>query len=290
MHGFNQRLEAPSANDDAPALPRSPRLVAPSSAERPRLLRTIENEIIPRLVLAQRAAPAPAPVPALDGWMPKPDAIADFARLVLTKDAAVACAYAENLFKRGVPTERLYLDLLAPAAQHLGWLWEEDLCDFASVTSGLVRLQQVLHALQPMFHDEGGQRFGGRRALIVPVPGEQHTFGLFMVAAFFRRAGWSVTNDPLAALDDIVRLVSAQPFAIVGFSAGSEVRVNAIAATIRAVRRASCNRGVGILVGGPLFLEQPELAPLVGADAMAADGRAAVAQAQNLLSLLGRPG
>ena len=31
---------------------------------------------------------------------------------------------------------------------------------------------------------------GGRRALLVSVPGEQHSFGVTMVAEFFRRAGW----------------------------------------------------------------------------------------------------
>ncbi|MDH5177200.1 MAG: cobalamin B12-binding domain-containing protein [Gammaproteobacteria bacterium] len=28
-----------------------------------------------------------------------------------------------------------------------------------------------------------------RRALLIPMPGEQHTFGLMIVADFFRRAG-----------------------------------------------------------------------------------------------------
>jgi methanogenic corrinoid protein MtbC1 len=40
------------------------------------------------------------------------------------------------------------------------------------------------------------------------------------------------------------------------------------------------------MVGGPLFIEHPELVAGVGADATAADGLQAVAQAQSLLTLL----
>jgi hypothetical protein len=57
---------------------------------------------------------------------------------------------------------------------------------------------------------------------------------------------------------------------------------------IRDVRRASRNSGLGILVGGPMFIERPDLVGLVGADATAADGRQATLQAETMLALLGR--
>jgi methanogenic corrinoid protein MtbC1 len=40
------------------------------------------------------------------------------------------------------------------------------------------------------------------------------------------------------------------------------------------------------MVGGKVFLEHPELAALVGADATAYDARQACAQAESLLALL----
>ena len=57
---------------------------------------------------------------------------------------------------------------------------------------------------------------------------------------------------------------------------------------IRALRRASRNRAIGVLVGGPLFIDHPELVARVGADATAIDGGQAPIQAQNLLALLAR--
>ena len=152
----------------------------------------------------------------------------------------------------------------------------------------LCRLQQLLHELGPAFRGEVEHREHGRRALLVPVPGEQHSFGLFMVAEFFRRAGWDVASGPPGSVAELVRLVRGEWFAVVGLSVSSDAKLDALASSIRAIRRASRNRAIGVLAGGPVFLEHPELVALVGADATATDGRQATVQARNLLALMAR--
>lgn len=257
----------------------------PQRVRRARLVRMIEAEIIPRLVLARRATGGSrdgSPCQASLGS----DQVNEFARLVLTHDAAVALSLVDGLRARGVPVERLYLELLAPAARRLGDLWTEDLCDFTEVTVGLGRLQQVMHELSPAFRNECAQREHGRCILLAPVPGEQHTFGLWMVAEFFRRAGWNVWSLPLGTAQEMAALVRREWFAVVGLSAACSSRIDGLAAAIRMIRRSSRNRAVGIMVGGPLVLSQPDLVPLVGADATAVDARQAILQAQDLLALL----
>ncbi|MCE2970834.1 MAG: hypothetical protein LW847_11570, partial [Burkholderiales bacterium] len=51
-------------------------------------------------------------------------------------------------------------------------------------------------------------------------------------------------------------------------------------ALLRIVRRASCNPEVGLLLGGPLCVTQPDLVATLGADGIAQDGRGAVQLAQ----------
>ena len=168
------------------------------------LERTIEEEVIPRLVLARRGAAKTSSISAPDGSTPGPTEVLKFAGLMLTADVAAAHAFVGALRQRGTPVESLYLDLLAPAARHLGDLWCADACDFATVTMGLGRLQQLLHELSPAFGGELEHREHGRRALLVPVPGEQHTFGLLMVVEFFRRAGWDVWSGSQGTSFDLV--------------------------------------------------------------------------------------
>ena len=279
------------AEDDPPrlGLTAKPRLVAGSDARDrrlARLARTIELEVVPRLVLARRAAPTRPSACSRDAsWTPGPEDVTELADLVLAREAMVACSYVEAARARGASAETLYLELLAPAARHLGELWTADLCGFAEVTVGLCRLHQVLRDLSPAFQSEVEHQPHGRRALLVPVPGEQHTFGLVMVAEFFRRAGWNVWSGPPASRGELVGIVRREWFAVVGFSASCDTRLDALAAGIHAVRRASRNPAIGVLVGGPVFVEHPELATLIGADATAADGRQATFQAESLLAL-----
>jgi methanogenic corrinoid protein MtbC1 len=118
--------------------------------------------------------------------------------------------------------------------------------------------------------------------LLVPAPGEQHVLGLIIVGDYFRRAGWDVWGEPPATSDDLPNVVQNEWFDVVGLSVGCEVRVDVLAAEIEAIRQASRNRGIGVMVGGPLFNKYPELVAQVGADATAKDGRDAVVQAARL--------
>ncbi len=74
----------------------------------------------------------------------------------------------------------------------LGYLWEEDHCSIIDVTLGVGRLQQVLRELSPEFQQYRGLPDMRRRALLLPVPGEQHTFETQRADGFFppRRLGF----------------------------------------------------------------------------------------------------
>jgi methanogenic corrinoid protein MtbC1 len=254
-----------------------------------RLTRAIDNDIIPRLLLARRAERETTRKGGGGQPLPNQHDVVELAGLVLTRDVEVARGFVERMQARGTPVETLYLDLLAPTARRLGELWESDACDFTEVTMGLGRLQQVLHEMSAAFRAEAEPNVHGRRVLLVPAPGEQHSFGLHIVAEFFRRAGWDVWNEPrIASGADLVQLVRNEWFAVVGLSVASETRIDALATGIRALRRASRNRAIGVLVGGPLFVAHPELVARVGADATALDGGQAPIQAQNVLALLAR--
>jgi methanogenic corrinoid protein MtbC1 len=62
-------------------------------------------------------------------------------------------------------------------------------------------------------------------------------------------------------------------------------RLDGLAHCIRSVRRASHNPDLYVMVGGPLFLAQPDLVTRVGADAAATDAASAVRQAGGLLAV-----
>jgi methanogenic corrinoid protein MtbC1 len=248
------------------------------------LAQTIEAEIIPRLMLLHGALPGIARGSDKLRTSHDMDEAVHFCELMLHHSVPAGTAFVEELLCRGFALESLYLDLFAPAARRLGEMWEVDLCDFADVTIGLGRLQQVLHAFSSAFRGDRDSSRTDRSALLVAAPGEQHSLGLFMVSEFFRKAGWDVWGDPPGSLSALVSTVGSAWFDVVGISAGSKTRLEVVTSAISVVRKASVNRAVRVLVGGPLFVASPELVLRVGADAMAVDAREAVTTAEALVA------
>jgi methanogenic corrinoid protein MtbC1 len=287
---FVKQKSKPQRGIDASAPAQSAPDDAGPQARAARLIRAIEGDIIPRLMLMHRgeAPPAAGAVRALPASPAfTPGDVEHFAALVLADKAPAAALHVRLLRARGVPCETILLELLAPAARHLGRQWESDRADFMQVTLGLWQMQQLLHELghEPVQAADPGNRL--HRALFAPAPGEQHTFGLMIVSEFFRRAGWEVAEEVGATRETLLDLVRRERFTLIGLSVSCESGIEGVAALVGAIRRASCNRSVGVMVGGPPFIDHPERVAMVGADATAADGRQAAMQAQGLLAVLG---
>jgi MerR family transcriptional regulator, light-induced transcriptional regulator len=246
------------------------------------LVQTIERDIIPRLMLVHRDTAAAMPA---EGFIPGPDDVELLVGYLLKGDAVGSAAFVRRLRERGATPEALLLALLAPSARRLGQLWEQDRCDFTVVTLGLWRLQRALHELSAAFQLNAEPPVDGRRILLTAVPGEQHTFGLSMVAEFFRRAGWEVTDARFESLDELLHATASQWFAVVGLSIACERWVPQLTSAVEGLRERSRNTEVGVIVGGPLFLTAPQLRDRIGADAVATDAQRAVELAQELIGL-----
>jgi methanogenic corrinoid protein MtbC1 len=264
--------------------PQRSRIPAPIWRFRPTLqpisvVRTFKTRIIPKIVLALRSTPKTAEPAKHES----PDAISQFANLVMGDKDAAAFAFVQEMMAQGHSVESVFLDLLAPTAQHLGELWESDATDFANVTLGVGRLQLIMRQLGEMFCERGAPSDGGESALLTTIPGEQHSFGLSMVAEFFRRAGWNLCTGPFSSHQELTSLVHNHWFDIVGFSVSSDRRLNELKRDIDDIRRESRNKNVGIMLGGPMMARDPGLVASVGADMMSLSATTAPQQARELI-------
>jgi MerR family transcriptional regulator, light-induced transcriptional regulator len=261
-------------------------------SRREALIRTIEGQIVPRLLLARASVPpseAPMALP-LPGVVQNPQAVAELTRLLLEHTSEVASVYVQLIHADGASIESILLNVLAPAARRLGALWESDEVDFFAVSLGLARLQTIVRELSTATPQEDSPPGLAGTILLVPEMGEQHTFGLQLVAEFFRRSRWDVWLEQPATVDEYARLIAAEHFAVIGLGVGSDSKLEHLAGRIAATRRGSRNRNVCVMVGGPVLLSRPEIARQVGADATATDGPQAVQIAQTLVKSLAAAG
>ena len=250
----------------------------------------VQFEVVPRLVLAHPviARPEARDVLTVPRGERASDAVRDFCTIVLSKHPEALNLRVSQLRAEGKSLEAIYLGLILPSARYLRQLWDEDLCDFAEATLAMWRLQQVLRDNSAAFRSTGAQHSCGLRALLAPAPGETHDLGYLMVeialiGEFFRRDGWDAWIEPKSAGVEFSSLVRSQWFDVVEFLVSGDKRLDALAASISAVRRDSPNQGLRVLVCGPAFVEHPELVLVVGGDVPAEDPRQGVAQARNLV-------
>lgn len=248
----------------------------------------VETEIIPRLMVAHsRAEIAQSEVVvAVAANIDYYEAIA-FAPLAINFEACALLDRVDAFVQRGVSIDTIFVDLLAPAARHLGEMWDDDTADFVAVSMGLWRLQEVVRELSsrvPACRQNGGDHV--RAALFSVMPGDQHSFGTVIVEDVFRRNGWTTDLMTDTSTSSLLAMVARNNYDLVGLTVSGTECADDAAALINAVRSVSRNPFVGIMVGGALFNIAPHLAVDIGADATAPDAVQALKVADTLVAAL----
>ena len=246
---------------------------------------TVESEIIPRLLIAQRQKIAELSKKGTStkksGYFVRPNNIEELSKLILGNDIDGSKLYLRSLLNNGLEIEKLYTELLQPVARQLGVYWEEDSLDFSTITLALWQIHQLMYFLSP-------ELMGNRKAvsknkiLLFSALGSQHTLGLFMLSEFFRKNGWQVQADPSPSEEDIVIMVKKNQFDIVGISIGSVDQKNSTKRIIRKIREKNGSFSK-ILIGGPLALQDKLLFKKLGADAQAQDAEEAIKMAEGFI-------
>ncbi|MEO1195426.1 MAG: cobalamin-dependent protein [Pseudomonadota bacterium] len=191
--------------------------------------------------------------------------VVDLAQALVDPDAALSFSMIESMHAKGASIETLYLRVLAPAARHLGEMWERDEVSFADVTLGTARIYGLIRAMNtteivPTSIDEP-------HALFLSVPGETHTLGVRMAADLFRRHGWDIELLSGVDHDAVVERFIASDHWHVGISAGNDLSLAALARLILALRAE--RPGVRILVAGRVLTTYATEVDAMSPDAMA---------------------
>lgn len=239
------------------------------------LFGVIESDIIPRLMLLHRS-----PAKTGNGAVPEArrstldaDDHAQFLEVLRFDSEAAVRRNVRLVLDRGVPRDVVFVELLGGAAKTLGELWKRDECSFADVTVGLCRLHMVIREESSLFDVRSGAPTETRRVLLATGAGDQHILGAVLVAEFFRQDGWQVACEPGSSPDAIAGLLATRTFDILGLSMSRIAQIQDLRAEITAYRKASRNPRLGVMVGGQVFVAEPDLVEWVGADGFCLDAR-----------------
>jgi MerR family transcriptional regulator, light-induced transcriptional regulator len=135
-----------------------------------------------------------------------------------------------------------------------------------SVAEEHLASRTLLRALEQVAPDLGPEGRIGPIAVLASVAGEHHMIGLVCLEQVLMEAGWTTTNmgaDLPAA--DLARFVSRNEVALVALSATDPARLGALADTVLAIREATPDRRIPVLVGGGIA-NRPGLAAALQVD------------------------
>jgi methanogenic corrinoid protein MtbC1 len=271
------------------------------------LLELLLTEVVPRLT---RLACGPGPVLPSDrsAWPGRPVASMSLGGgpprvgplLVHALELAEFCQQGESegagaliaqLRESGVPIEAIFLQVIQPAAQHLGQGWSDDRLSFTDVTIALGHLQQLFSSLLDDFQCMGlpdapassTPETSPPSAFFCTMPGATHRLGVQMVRAFFARAGW---RTRLGHGDEavLVSQITAMRPALIGLSLSSETDLRSAGALILRVRNACRGFRPTIMVGGAAVPFFPKLVERLDADIVSGDATDALNRAVRLLT------
>jgi MerR family transcriptional regulator, light-induced transcriptional regulator len=217
------------------------------------LLATVQEQLVPELIVAHWQDVQTAD-PCTDTRGPPTEGeVAELAHVACRQDLPGALSFVETIVRQGVSLEVVLLHLVAPAARLLGEEWLADETSWGEVTIGLGTLQQVVHVFGPRFSPEVPDR---GLVVLVAVPQEQHTLGLYMLAEFLRRASWDVQVDPNIGDTDLIELVEFTHVEMVGISLSNTDLVPSLGKLVAAIKRASLNPHIAVALGGSLDLSE----------------------------------
>jgi methanogenic corrinoid protein MtbC1 len=186
--------------------------------------------------------------------------------------------------RQGQSLEDIYMQGITPCARLLGDWWCSDRLDFSMTTIASTHLQQLLYDFSSEFLQEAPHQPNGWCLLLMTEPGAQHSMGLFMLSEFFKRAGWTVTVGVPQDVTEFKRLFQSEWFDAVGISVSSDRHLDTLRSLLPSLRQAADNTDLKVFVGGPMAFVAPERLQTCGADVIAQDAPATVAQLTQVLN------
>jgi MerR family transcriptional regulator, light-induced transcriptional regulator len=222
-----------------------------------------ELSALARSVVARLVARGSRPVRGVDAGL-----LHAMARAVTNVDPAAYEALMPELRRARINDADLSDAYFPAVARLLGCDWVEDRAGFATVSIGMARLQSLLHQIDR--NRAAPALWDGATVLAILPEGEQHSFGVQLLAHQLRRQGVAVHLQIGARPADLSRLVRARHYDCAVVSLACKETLEIGRKVVKSLKDGSKGR-LFVAVGGSLLDRIDGLDVLTGADLASSD-------------------
>jgi MerR family transcriptional regulator, light-induced transcriptional regulator len=177
---------------------------------------------------------------------------------------------------RGTGVQELYLQVIQPAQQEIGRLWENGTLTIAEEHQATETARILMERLKEIYTTDLSILEKGIPVVIACPGGENHDMGARMVADFLLFAGYTaVFIGPRASYSTIIDTVRQNGARILAVSATMTSQIRMVLNLVDRVRE-ELGTSVHVMVGGGAFNRNPAVWQEVGADSFAPTAEEAV--------------
>jgi methylmalonyl-CoA mutase cobalamin-binding subunit len=227
-------------------------------------LSALARTVVARLAARDGISIGPGP------WAVDDRMVASLARALVSTDPALLPALRADLRRARISDIDLVDTYFPAAARHLGCAWVEDVTPFTDVTVGVARMLAILHQVGRDWTSNATPDPRGRTVLVVLPEGEQHSFGVAVLAGRLRRQGISVRLEVGTPTRDLRRIVRKASFDSAMVSIACEEKLSLCNEVVTTLKDASDGQ-LCVAVGGALLDRPVDIAGRTGADIVTSD-------------------
>jgi methylmalonyl-CoA mutase cobalamin-binding subunit len=206
--------------------------------------------------------------------------VAALANALTAADQSLFAALKPELRRARISEADLVDTYFPEVARLLGCDWAEDRAAFTEVTIGVARMQAIVRQIGRDWVSNSNARPDSPTVLLVLPPGEQHSFGLIVLASQLRRQGISAQLQIGSGPAELAALVQHKRFDCAMISVACEERLELCAKVVKALRQGSGGQLL-VAVGGAVLEQAIDVEGVTRADVVTNDPMQALAAAQN---------
>lgn len=234
--------------------------------QKPAIRFLIESAL--RKVTARKSRPSPA---NRQEW------VAYLAEALMSDSDASYQSVLTSLMANGTSSDEIHHRYIPDTARYLGELWVGDKASFVNVTTGAARLQALFRSrdAQSKFAWMSRSAPLGSSVLMVTPDFEDHTLGAFVAADDLRQLGLWVHMSIAMNGAEIVKLLKANRYSMLGLSLATPESVDKAMGLIEHIRKGVKDMPP-VVIGGHAVRDGAESVKHAGADFVAASVREAI--------------
>ncbi len=200
---------------------------------------------------------------------------------LLQGDRKKAGVIVQDLVKRKIPLEDIYLSIFQQSQYEIGDLWQQNKITVAKEHYCTAATQLIMGQLYPMIFETPKRDL---TFVATCVGQELHELGIRMVSDFLELSGWNTyylgANLPTA---EVIQTIIEEKPQVVGISATITYHISEVQRLIEEIRKTPGCEEVKIMAGGYPFLVDRSLWKTLGADGFARNAEEAVTVAESLI-------